>query len=249
MNYETKKLPLSDITLDSETQPRVGPNNQVLEYFQDLLFTSDVRFPPVILFYDGNKYYLADGWHRYEAHRRAFEEEISCHVHQGSKRDAILYSVGANGTHGLNMTNADKRRAVTKLLEDPEWSKWSNNKIANTCHVASTFVSKLRKSLSTVDSKNFQERTYTNKHGSVSTMKTEGIGKRSSESSIVQIEKLDTAAQFIDTEIETIESVYQRLEALVIELELKDQMIADLEAQVAKLKGQTGVGDEEPLPF
>jgi hypothetical protein len=249
MSYETKILPLSDITLDSDTQPRVGPNKQALEYFQDLLLVSDVRFPPVVLFYDGNKYYLADGWHRYEAHRRAFEEEISCHIYQGSKRDAILYSVGANGTHGLNMTNADKRRAVSKLLEDPEWSKWGDREIARRCHVSASFVGSIKKSLYSVDSDIPQERTYTNKHGSVSTMKTEGIGKRSSESLTAQIEQLDTAAQFIDTDIETIESLYQRLEALVIELELKDQMISDLEAQVAKLKGQTGVGDEETLPF
>lgn len=45
-------------------------------------------------------------------------------------RDAILYSCGANDRHGLRRTNEDKRRAVKKSLEDPEWSGWSSNKIA-----------------------------------------------------------------------------------------------------------------------
>ena len=33
-----------------------------------------------------------------------------------------LHSVGANATHGLRRSNADKRRAVVLLLEDEEWS-------------------------------------------------------------------------------------------------------------------------------
>jgi hypothetical protein len=249
MSYETKRLPLSDITLDSDTQPRAKPNKKIIEYFQDLLLLSNVRFPPVVLFYDGSKYFLADGWHRYEAHRRAFEEDISCHVYQGTKRDAILYSVGANGTHGLNMTNADKHRAVTKLLKDPDWSKWSDKKIASTCHVTSTFVSKLRKSLSTVDSKKPQERTYTNKHGSVSTMKTERIGKRSLKALPAQIQQSDVAEQFSNPDIKTTEGLYQRIKELELELKLKNQIISDLKEEVTKLKEQMGVGDEESLPF
>ena len=249
MSYETKKLPLSDITLDSDTQPRLGANKQVLQYFQDLILLSGVRFPPVVLFYDGSKYYLADGWHRYEAHRMAFEEEITCDIHQGTKRDAILYSVGANGKHGLNMTNADKHRAVTKLLKDPEWSKWSDKKIASTCHVTSTFVAKLKKSLSTVDSEKPQERTYTNKHGSVSTMKIDRIGKRSSKSLPAQIQPSDTAAQLSNRDINTTEGLCKRINELELELKLKDQIISGLEAQVTKLKEQMGVGDEESLPF
>jgi hypothetical protein len=38
------------------------------------------------------------------------------------ERDAILFSVSANGTHGQRRTNEDKRRAVLCLLNDPEWA-------------------------------------------------------------------------------------------------------------------------------
>lgn len=37
-------------------------------------------------------------------------EWMATEVLRGTKRDAILYSVGANSTHGLRRTNADKRR-------------------------------------------------------------------------------------------------------------------------------------------
>ena len=39
---------------------------------------------------------------------------------KGTQRDAILWSISANATHGLRRTNEDKRRAVTRLLQDPE---------------------------------------------------------------------------------------------------------------------------------
>jgi hypothetical protein len=49
--------------------------------------------------------------------------KISADVCEGSRRDAILYAVGANASHGLKRTNRDKRNAVRVLLKDPEWSR------------------------------------------------------------------------------------------------------------------------------
>lgn len=39
-----------------------------------------------------------------------------------------------------------KRRAVTRLLDDPEWAAWSDREIATRCGVTHPFVSKLRPS-------------------------------------------------------------------------------------------------------
>lgn len=98
---------------------------------------------------------------------------------QGTKRDAILHSVGANTDHGLRRTNPDKRQAVMVLLKDEEWAQWSDREIARRCHVHNSFVSKIRASLSTRDSEKTAPqpatRTYTTKHGTKATMNTENI--------------------------------------------------------------------------
>ena len=43
--------------------------------------------------------------------RAASAMEISAEMRDGTWRDAVLYSVGANAAHGLPRTNEDKRRA------------------------------------------------------------------------------------------------------------------------------------------
>jgi len=62
---------------------------------------------------------------------------IACFVYQGTRREAVLYSVGANADHkpALPRSREDKRRAVMTLLQDPEWGKWSNCQIAKACRV------------------------------------------------------------------------------------------------------------------
>ena len=77
------------------------------------------------------------------ASRQAGRTDIHENVEPGTQRDAILYSLGANGTHGLYRTNADKRNAVQTMLKDPEWAAWPQEKIAKTCHVSAGLVSKL----------------------------------------------------------------------------------------------------------
>jgi hypothetical protein len=132
--------------------------------------------PPAVVFHDGASYWLADGFHRTHAARRATIKTIQAEIHNGTKRDAILYSVGANSAHGLRRDNRDKRKAVMTLLQDEEWSQWSNREIARHCAVDHTTVGRLRKSLVENTSEK-PGRTYNTKHGTKSTMNTENIGK------------------------------------------------------------------------
>jgi hypothetical protein len=118
------------------------------------------------------------GFHRIIAAKSLGLTEIDTDVRAGTRRDAILYAVGANAAHGLKRTNRDKRNAAMTLLRDPEWSAWSDNRIAAKCAVTQPFVSKLRSSLITVISEPASERTYTNKHGTTSTMTVTNIGAR-----------------------------------------------------------------------
>jgi hypothetical protein len=127
----------------------------------------------VVLFYDGSEYWVGDGFHRIEAYRRAIGgNPNSTPVRAGSRRDAILYAAGANASHGLRRTQADKRRSVETLLMDAEWAKWSDREIARQCKVSADLVGAVRKHVVTVG--NDSERTYTTKHGTTATMNTTG---------------------------------------------------------------------------
>lgn len=56
-------LKISDIIIDGGTQPRAACEaSRVDEYASDM--KEGAVFPPVDVFYDGAKYWLADGFHR-----------------------------------------------------------------------------------------------------------------------------------------------------------------------------------------
>ncbi|MEH1902503.1 MAG: hypothetical protein V7L04_14060 [Nostoc sp.] len=134
---------LDVIKLDGGTQSRACINQQIIEEYAQV-WREGAKFPPVVVFYDGTDYWLADGFHRCISAGIALILEIQADVRQGTRRDAVLYSVGANGNHGLRRTNEDKRRAVTNMLNDQEWQKWSDRAIAEQCGVSNAFVGKIR---------------------------------------------------------------------------------------------------------
>lgn len=136
-----KKLNLNAIRIDGETQSRVSLDEGTVADYVECLDA----LPPVIVFNDGADNWLADGFHRFHAYRKAGKASIPAEIRAGTRRDAILFSLGANGTHGLRRSNADKRKAVSAMLADSEWSQWSDRKIADACGVSQPFVSSLRK--------------------------------------------------------------------------------------------------------
>jgi hypothetical protein len=143
------------------------------DYAQEM--AAGVAFPPVVVFFDGSDYWLADGYHRTAAADLADLEDIEADVRQGSRRDAVLYSVGANASHGLRRTNADKRRAALTLLNDPEWAKWSDSEIARRCGVSHPFIGNVRREVSPETVTGEGSRTYTTRHGTTATMNVGGI--------------------------------------------------------------------------
>ena len=136
-------LELDQIRTNGGTQSRVELNQEtVAEYAQ--AFTAGASFPPVVVFFDGANYWLADGFHRYFGARDAGESAIDAEIITGTQRDAVLYSLKANATHGLRRTNADKRKAVETLLKDAEWATWSDRKIAEVCGVSHELARQVR---------------------------------------------------------------------------------------------------------
>ena len=169
-------IELSKIRIDGGTQQREQLNEDVVAEYAEAM-KSGAKFPAVTVFYDGAVYWLADGFHRFFAAKSAGLSKIAENVIPGTSRDARLFSFGVNADHGLRRTNADKRKIVLAMLEDTEWSGWSDNAIAKACHVSHTFVSNLRHVTCNVASEKPTEKTYTTKHGTTATMDTANIGK------------------------------------------------------------------------
>jgi hypothetical protein len=144
---KTKSLPVGVVRTDGGTQTRALVDRDVAADYAALM-KEGALFPPVTVFFDGAEYWLADGFHRLMAATMSDQETIEAEVRQGTRRDAVLHSVGANARHGLHRTNADKRRGVETLLKDEEWSEWSDHRLARLAGVSHTFVSVLRKELS-----------------------------------------------------------------------------------------------------
>lgn len=175
---EILNLPLEVITINGGTQSRVALNEStVAEYAEVIRLGGDL--PPVVVFEDGSDIWLADGFHRYHAHRAAGAMEIACDVRTGTKRDAILYSVGANAVHGLRRSDADKRRAVMTLLADPEWAAWPQRQIAQACSVSIGLVSKIVAELVSVHGEQIKPAVRTvERNGTTYQQDTSNIGKR-----------------------------------------------------------------------
>lgn len=177
------QIELSKIRVDGGTQSRAILQRNIINEYAELM-QSNVEMPPIDIFYDGKYYWLVNGFHRLYAKKQICanndegflpEETIDAIIHQGTQRDAILFSLGANAEHGVRRNNEDKHRAVETMLRDNEWQSWSDREIARTCKVSNTYVSDLRKKLNdttvNVDSKTYK------RNGKVQTMKTENIGK------------------------------------------------------------------------
>ena len=166
-----KTLAHADIRTDGGTQPRAEISADLVTEYTEAM-QAGAQFPPVVIYYDGSDYWLADGFHRLRALAN-LGRPVLADVRQGTRRDAVLYSAGANATHGQRRTNADKRRAVLALLHDDEWQQWSDREIARRCAVSDRFVNSVRAELTANGSQSTERRGADGR-----TIDTANIGKR-----------------------------------------------------------------------
>ncbi|MGH9823217.1 MAG: streptomycin biosynthesis regulator, partial [Blastocatellia bacterium] len=93
------EVQIKQIRLDGGTQARAELRPEVVDEYCSQM-QEGVVFPPVILYYDGKWYWLADGFYRTNGAQKAGKSTILSEVRQGTQRDALRYSLGANSTHG-----------------------------------------------------------------------------------------------------------------------------------------------------
>ena len=185
---------IAQIRRDGGTQTRSSLDLVHVQKLVEVL-EDNGELDPVVLFYDEFDYWLADGFHRTKASEDFGLTEINARVLQGTRRDAVLYSVGANAEHKSvkPRSREDKKRAVLTMLQDDEWSAWSDNEIARRCKVSQPFVSGIRQNRTnniisssanpelTNNVISQSKRTYT-KNGKQITMDVGAIGRKKKDS-------------------------------------------------------------------
>lgn len=142
------QVKLSEVSLDHNLQPRVTITDAIVDEYAEAMMRGE-SFPPVVLFNDGAKNWLADGYHRYKAAQKAGLESISAEVRSGTKLDALRHALSANETHGLRRSQADRRRAVLIALR--EFGELSDREIGRLVKVDGKTAGKYRERMAIAD--------------------------------------------------------------------------------------------------
>lgn len=101
---------------------------------------------PVIVFYDEehDRYWLADGFHRYMAHEKLGLNSIWAWVIKGSLKDARLYSASANLENSKRTSKEDRKKAARMLFSEPDCWIWSDKEIARRVGLSDGTIRRLR---------------------------------------------------------------------------------------------------------
>lgn len=140
---EIKRLRLDQIEI-GEVKARLHTSNEVVtEYAEG--YQDGTEYPAIDVFHDGQVYRLGDGLHRFLAQKKNDFVDAECRVHSGDANAALWHACGANRTHGLRMTNADKRHACEVLLKT--FTGKANREIARQVGCSDQLVADVRSEL------------------------------------------------------------------------------------------------------
>ncbi len=192
-------LALSVIRVDGDAQPCAANDVAVIEAYAQTMRDGQWGWQShnlPIVYYDGETYWLASGFHRFAAAGLAGLETLPVELRQGTRRDAILCAAGAGLDHNLHRSNEDKRRVVLSLLCDEEWGTWANSKIAAICGVSEGLVRKVKAELKLSSNKMKGTKRNGKKHGALDVAETErSDGQMSEEATVRAIN--DAYARFV----------------------------------------------------
>jgi hypothetical protein len=146
-------LGIERLVLSAKIQPRVALDEPTIETYRELMAHGTV-FDPVIAYWDGRHYWVADGFHRVEAAKRCGFKEIAVEVREGIHAEAEFFACGANTRHGKPLTNEDKHKIVGRLVckrhrerATPDGKPLSDRAISRLVGVSPTFVGMVQKKL------------------------------------------------------------------------------------------------------
>jgi hypothetical protein len=143
-------LPVKMLRRDGKMQSRTSLNPETVEEYAELML-GGAELPPVRACFDGNSYWLTDGFHRVAAAERSHHDTIRVEVFRGTFADARWDSYRANAMHGLRRTPEDLRLVVTRALRHEKAANISNCEIARHIQVSEKTIRRYRNRLSSAD--------------------------------------------------------------------------------------------------
>lgn len=176
MNTSTQLLDVSSIVVSADTQAREQIDWIAVGEYASAM-KEGVTFPPVVVYFDGTQYWLADGFHRVDAAKTAGLAIINADIQYGTKRDAEWHALGANKEHGVRRKDVDVRRILKKIFADPEWKSISLREIARHTGIPLTTVHRFQASVPLEQMVQREPSRTVTRNGTTYTQNTANIGK------------------------------------------------------------------------
>ncbi len=101
--------------MNAGTQVRVCLDDDVIVEYRNAMQAGD-EFPPVDVFDDGERYILADGFHRYFAALRMGRKDFPCVVHHGKLHNALKFALGAKKKARLRLHQLPRLQTLRRPL-------------------------------------------------------------------------------------------------------------------------------------
>lgn len=111
------KIKIAD--LDLSLQTRAGTDAETINNYAEAM-ADGAHFPEVTVFTDGERYWLADGFHRVMAARQNGKAMIAADVRKGTEDDAVVFGGTANNKQGKRPTRADVQHFLMMVWERRE---------------------------------------------------------------------------------------------------------------------------------
>ena len=112
----TQHINITDINLS--LQFRKLDEETIADYVAALQEKTELPDVTVALDRETNIYYMVDGFHRLDAHKRCNATMITANVETMPKKDALWLALGANARNGRRLSNEDKRNAIALALTE-----------------------------------------------------------------------------------------------------------------------------------
>jgi hypothetical protein len=165
-------VPLEKIEINRSTQARGRENADWVRRLVEVLDGGGKFADDPELYFDGDRYWVGDGFHRLHAYKNVVREKVWAIVREGTLQDAMLHAAGANDKHGLPRSRQDIRRAISLVLK--ALPKLSDRSVGRIVRCDGKTVADVRDQLGMKTGK----REYTDRYGNVTQMDVSGQQNR-----------------------------------------------------------------------